>query len=253
MSLRSLRASLLVLVGRVSLALAGVVAGFPVAAVSAQGSAPDAVIVVTGTGEVRLSPDRAALSLSVETRRPTAAASGAENARITRAVLDAVRGAGIPAEDVSTSDYSVMPEQVYDNATRNTRVTGYVVRNTVRVRIVKVELIGAVLDAALTKGANGAYDLQFTSSNEADARREAIRRAVEASRGEAEVIARAAGGSLGQLLEATTADVQGPPLMPRMARQMAMADAASPTPIEAGTQSLTARVTVRWRYVPSGR
>lgn len=225
---------------------------FPLEQLHGQGSPTvDPVIVVTGTGEVRLTPDRAAVTLSVETRRPTASAAGSENARVTKGVLDAVRGAGIPAEDLTTSGYSVMPDQVYDNATRTTRIAGYVVRNTVRARIAKLEQIGAVLDAALSKGANGAYDLEFSSSSEGEARREAVRRAVETARAEAEAIARAAGGTLGQMLEATTAEPQGP-VVPMFARARMAADAEAGTPIVAGSQTVSARVVVRWRFIASG-
>ena len=67
--------------------------------------------------------------------------------------------------------------------------------------------MGRVIDAALAKGANEISSLQFFSSKADSARSVALAAAVADAKAQAEVMARAAGGSLGQLLELNTSSV----------------------------------------------
>src|SRR5690349_6239332 len=77
-------------------------------------SAPVPQISVTSRGEVKVTPDRASIQISVQTRAVTAAAAADENAQKQRAVVDAIRGLGIDAKDISTTGYNVYPEQRYE-------------------------------------------------------------------------------------------------------------------------------------------
>ena len=88
-------------------------------------------IVTSGTAEGKVTPDRAAIMVNVQTRAATAAAAASENARRTTAVLDALGKLGLPKSQLSTEGYSVQPEMVYGSG-QAPRVTGYVVTNTVR-------------------------------------------------------------------------------------------------------------------------
>jgi uncharacterized protein len=208
------------------------------------------IIAVSGVGEVSVTPDKATIVLGVETRRPTAAQATAENSRTTRAVLDAVRAAGVAAEDVGTADFSVNPDIQYEPPRGTSRVVGYVVRNTVRIRVQKLENTGAVLDAALSKGSNTVQAVEFVASSLPVARREALANAVEQAKGDAEVMARAAGGTLGPLVEVSAQDFVRPaPYAMQVMGAMAKSAEAAP-PISGGQQTVTARVSARWRFVP---
>ena len=203
-------------------------------------------IVATGTGEATVTPDRATAFIGVETRASTVAPAAAENARRQRAILDTLRALGLGSDQLSTINYSVSPEMQYA-ANQPPRVTAYVVRNTVRVSLRRIDQVGKVIDAALAKGANEITSLQFSSSQADSVRRVAMAEAVESARADAEAIARAAGGSLGQLLEASTSSP------PRPFQEIALAKsqmaAAAPTPIEPGEQTISVTVTARWAFV----
>lgn len=201
-------------------------------------------IVVTGTGEATVSPDRATIFLGVQTRGPTAAVAGSENARRLRLVLDTLRAIGLASEQLSTVNYNVSPEMQYSpNGQTPPKVTGYVVTNNVRAELRRIDDVARVIDAALAKGANEVSSLQFYSSKTDSARRAALATAVADARADAEALARAAGGSLGPLLELTTVESPIRPVPTAMLRGMA---AAEKTPIESGTQTITATVTARW-------
>jgi uncharacterized protein YggE len=206
-------------------------------------------VVTTGEGEARITPDRATLFLGVQTRAAAAATAAAENARRQRAILDTLRAVGLAADQLSTINYSVAPEMQYDRPAGTPRVTGYTVNNTVRAEIRRLDDVARVIDAALAKGANQVSGLEFYASNADDARRSALASAVGKARGDADAIARAAGGSLGALLEVTTSYSPVRPFEVSM-RSAAAAQVAAPTPIEPGQQVVHASVTVRWTFVP---
>ena len=221
----------------------------PVSAAVVQGGVIPQV-VTSGQGEAKIVPDRARLEVSVQTRGATAAAAGSENARKQQAVLDALKKMGFAAEQLSTVNYNLYPEMQYDQRTQQSRVSGYVATNTVRVEIRDIGMIGKAIDGSLDAGANMISSLSFYASNSDAARRAALADAVSRARDDADAIARAAGGSVGALLEISTQDIRPPVIYNRVA----MADAAvgkmaAATPVEPGEQTVTAMVTVRWVFV----
>jgi uncharacterized protein YggE len=201
-------------------------------------------IITTATGEAELTPDRATVYIGVETRATTASLAARENAQRQSAVIDGIVGAGVPRSQIATENYSVAPNVRFDPATQKSTVDGYVVTNTVRVELQRIDQVSAVLDAALAKGANQINSLDFYASNADSARRVALSRAVIRARADAEAVARAAGGSIGALLELSTIDAGPRPVF----RTMNAAQAA-PTPIEPGQQRVQASITTRWEYI----
>jgi uncharacterized protein len=210
------------------------------------------VLASSGQGEAKVTPDRASVMLNVQTRATTAAGAAAENASRTRAVLDAVGKLGLSRDQLSTEGYTVYPEMQYDRSGASPRVSGYVVTNTVRAETKRPEQAGAIVDAALAAGANMVNSLSFYASSIDEARRQAVAAAVTSARADAEAMARAAGGTLGALLELTTG---GPTVPPRPMYEIAMraksAMQSEPTPVNPGQQTVTVFVTAKWRFVPS--
>jgi hypothetical protein len=206
-------------------------------------------IVTSASGEARLPPDRANLLIGVQTRAATAAAAAKENNARQTAVIAAIAAAGIPKEQISTENYNVYAETRPDRTGQNPAVVAYVVTNVVRVELRRTEQVGPVIDAALAKGANEIQGLEFFSSSTESGRRQALAEAIGKARGDAEAMARAAGGKLGPLLEVSTTDSGPRPLYRTNA--MSRAAGAMPTPIEPGELTLRVAVTARWQFVPN--
>lgn len=234
-----------------ALILAGAASTVRAQVLPAPSSAPPVpTIAVSGTGEATVVPDRARLSIGVQTQAGTAAEASQRNATLQQAVIAAIRGRGVPADQITTSGYNVFPEQTYDQATRRTRITGYNVQNTVTVELRDVTQVGPVLDAVLARGANLVSSLELYSSQAEAVRRRALANAVERARADAEAMAAAAGGRLGPLVELTS-EISGPPRpMYRMAAtRMAAAQAEADTPVSGGTQTVNATVQARYQFV----
>ena len=206
-------------------------------------------IAVTGHGEVKVSPDRATIQVSVQTRASTAAAAAAENANKGQAVMAALRALGFGNDQLSTINYNVYPEQRYDSG-KDPVVVGYNVTNTILVDVRKLSQVGPAIDAALSHGANMISSLQFYASNTEAARRNAIGTAIEKAHADAEAAARAAGGSLGTLLEINIG-AYSPPPRPLMMARAAGAAAQADTPINPGEETLSVEVSTRWRFNPN--
>jgi uncharacterized protein YggE len=207
-------------------------------------------IVTSGEGQIRATPDRATVLVGVQTRALTAALAGADNARRQKAILDTLKALGIPPEQLMTQNYSVSPEMRYDPNGASPKVTGYTVSNTVRVELKKMEQVGPVIDASLAKGANQIAGIQFSVSNVADARRIAMAEAVRNARADAEALAKAAGGSLGPLIEMTTSGPVYRPMMQTMEAPGEVMATRMATPIQPGEQVITASVWATWQFIP---
>ncbi len=222
------------------------------AGLSAQttGVPPVPQIIVSATGEVRVTPDRATINIGVESRATTAAAAAAQNSQKQRAVIEAIKARGVPAEQITTSNFSVIPETRYDREGQAApKVMSYRVVNSVMVELKRVDQVGPVIDASLAAGANQINSMAFGVQNADSARRVALSAAVTKARLDAETIARAAGGTLGTLLEVTAMDY-GTPRPMYMRAEMANQAADKSVPVEPGQELITAGVNVRWQFVP---
>ena len=212
-------------------------------------------IVTTATGEVRVAPDRATMQNGVHSRATTAAAAATQNSQKQQAIINAIKARGVPAAQIATSNFNVIPETRYDREGQAApRTTSYLVINTVTVELGRIDQVGPVIDAALGAGANQINSLGFGLANADSARRAALAEAVAKSRGDAEVMARAAGGSIGGLIELNTMDqyVPGPP-RPFDMRASVGAVAEAKVPVEAGEELVRATVTARWQFVSGSR
>jgi uncharacterized protein YggE len=213
------------------------------------------VLVLTGTAEVEAEPTRARIVFAVETEGRTARAAGEANADLMTAVSAAIRSAAgtSPGFRLETSGYSLTPQYGPYREGRNAEIIGYIARNTIRVRLDVVDQSGTLIDAALGAGANRVAGLGFEVRDPEPYRHEAVRLAIARARSEAEVMAAALGMRLGPPLEVQGGADFFPPPQPYMARgdmMMMEAAAAAPTPVESGMQTVTARVTIRFRLDP---
>jgi len=210
-------------------------------------------VAAGGSGEVRIPPTRATFSVAIETNAPTSAGAAFENARISKAVTAALVAAGLPREDLKASRLNVNAIWDYAKAGERRR-RGYVATNALQVDTRGLERLGALIDASLEAGATSVAGPSFSSDDHGAARRQALALAVAAARDDAEAIAQAAGGTLGELLDAGTdgAEYSGAPA-PMLAMQARAAGADVTTEVISSDITVSAHVNLRWAFVPSRR
>ena len=224
------RMLLLAAAGIAVVALAGAV-GLPdlAGAQDAQSSDLDTV-TATGVGKVTTTPDEAQMSFGVETRAATARAAVSANADAARRVINALRQAR--ARELATQYVSVYPVSGESGT-----IEGYSASNSVSA-VSDVDDAPALIDAAVEAGANTISGPAMSSANAEELYRQALSRAVAEARARAEVLARAAGRSVGDII----AMVEGGGSAPLPYAERAALDAA--TPIVPGTQDTSATVSV---------
>ncbi|MBX6376943.1 MAG: SIMPL domain-containing protein [Clostridia bacterium] len=237
----------------VAAGLLGPAAIAPVARAEAANDRPP-TITVNGEAAVETPPDRAQVSLGVQTEAATAQAALQENNRRMQAVIDALTKAGVPREAVQTSGLSVYP--VYSEAKPLSsdapppRVTGYRAYNRVTVQVEPAR-VGAVIDAGLTAGANTLDGVVFTLADPDAVAAQAIEKAFAAARTRAEAAARTAGVRLGPVRAIQVGGGGVPRAVAEMRALPAAAGAGNvPTPVEPGRISVYASVQVEFAFQP---
>lgn len=218
---------------------------------------PERTVTVSATATIEREPEKAVLLLAVESQGPTARAASEANATKMTAVIAALRKAGIPEREIRTVSYELHPQYAPPpdrprptDTPQAPKIVGYRAINMVQVGIDPVARVGAIIDAAINAGANRVANLTYELRDPDVARRDALRLAVEKARGEAQVMAEAAGQRLGPPLNMSTTYYAPPRYAGRVMMDMAQESlAAPPTPIEPGMLSVSATVNVTFRLV----
>lgn len=172
---------------------------------SAQGTVPSpqpgtGTITVVGEGKVKVEPDTARINIGAEVMRPTVREATDANEELVAAVLDALRQAGIPDEDMQTSGFSVYAERYGPNGPLPEDEVNYRVSNTVQVTVRALDTVGDVLDAAIEAGANNIYGIEFLLEDRAAAESEARAAAVADAQAKAAELAELNGVSVGNVM-----------------------------------------------------
>jgi uncharacterized protein YggE len=192
-------------------------------------------ITATGTSSATVAPDRATFSFGTVSQATSASAALAASSQAASHVIAALRNAGVQKSDLQTSEVSLSPR------TNDTGVTiiGYTASNTVTATVRKLGDAGEIVDAAVAAGANQMYGPSLLAEDQDAAYRNALKAAVAEARAKAEVLASAAGLSLGRITAIMESGATPP--MPFPAADAALTAAA---PIEPGTQKIDATVSV---------
>jgi uncharacterized protein len=212
-------------------ALAGI--GRPEAA-RGETATPDTVTTL-GHGLITIAPDEATVSAGVHTQAASASAALAENAKLMNAVVAALKAAG--GGQLQTQQVSLYPQTGPQGD-----VTAYVADNSVSAKT-KIAGAGALIDAAVGAGANTVNGPNLGVSDRDARYRDALGKAVADARLKAEALAKAGGFGVGPVSSVTEQGGSGPPQV----FQAIGAAAKDATPIEPGSQEVTADVTVTFR------
>lgn len=204
------------------------------------------VISVNGEGIVETSPDRATISVGVVSREKDPAKVQAENAKIAAEIIKSVTAFGIEKKNIRTGNYSF--RQIYHNDQNHRRIfDGYEVNNTVTITVDDLNLVGKIIDSALSHGANSIESLQFGIRDKSALTAQALKLAVRDARNKAEVVAAGLGKNIVGIRSVSINS--GSISAPRYAKLAMMADEAAnsfETPIEGGTLSCSASVHVEF-------
>ncbi len=217
-----------------AIALAGAVS---VAAQEAPPQPQGPVIVTSGEAVVQRTPDRAFVTIAVESRAKNPKDAQRQNAEAMAGVRERLAQARLGKDAVRTLGYHI--DQDYE-IVQNSRVPrDFVARNSLEVRVDDVTKVGDLIDAVVRGGATSVGGVRFDLSDRAAAEREAIRMAVADARGRAESAAAGGGVAIDRVLRIEDNRDSGGPIVRTMS-----AKAVEATGIEPGLIEIKAHVTL---------
>jgi hypothetical protein len=202
------------------------------AQVTSDGRFAATTLDLTGHGEARLPPDLATIDLGVTSTAASAGEAMAQNAAAMTKVVAAVRAKGVEPREIVTSTLGLSPQYAYPQG-QAAQLTGYQATNRITVTLADLTLVGPVVDAAVSAGANDAGQISFGLKSRVSAENFARLAAIKALDDKAAAMADAAGYHIRRLVnlsEGSSVRPVGP--VPVMA--MARMQAAPVTPVESG-------------------
>jgi uncharacterized protein YggE len=199
-------------------------------------------ITVSASGSVEAPPDIAHVQSGVIVEGNSAAQALAANSKAMGELIAGLKEGGIAPRDIQTSQFRVEPRYTNSRDGKTPRIDGYRVVNEVAVTVRDLPKLGSILDALVKLGANQMNGLTFEVSKAETLKDDARKQAVENALRRAKLLAAAAGAEVGEVISISEEVMHSGPRPFAMSRA-AKADAV---PVEGGSETLEARVTVTW-------
>ncbi len=151
-------------------------------------------LTVSAEGRVSVDPDVAILHIGFETKPSDAKSVYADGARISNAIVDAIKQAGIPETSIHSESQRLEPVDVKNHKFKLTQ--DWTVKTP-------PERAGEILDIAVNAGATDSGEIEWTVQDIHALEDQALEQAATRARDDAAVMAKATGAHLGNLLYMT--------------------------------------------------
>jgi len=207
-----------------------------------EGEQSERTVSVSGAGEATVKPDVAILRLGVQTEAEDASAALSQNSARMQALVDVLKEAGVADKDIQTQTVRLQPRYERREEAGEPQVIGYTATNIAEVRASEIEMLGALLDAAVEAGGNRIERIRF-EAEDADAFLDEAREAAwHDARHKAQQLAELSGSELGDVL--TISESAHPPRP--VVQSFEVEAAAASAPIEPGVQTIEVNIQVTW-------
>jgi uncharacterized protein len=211
---------------------------------SAAPALADGVQTVTaqGSATITVTPDEASFTAGVTTQDATVAAAQSANTTAMQAILTALKAAGVAEEDLQTAYYNITPVYDYSDSSSTQTIKGYSVSNSVTVKVHDLTLLPTLLDAAAAAGGNETYGVDFTSTQYSAAYDQALAAAVQDAYRKAGLMATALNRATGAVI--SVSETNDSSYYYTNSKSVMYDAASSSTPIQSGTLSVSAYVSI---------
>lgn len=210
------------------------------------GQAQPRTINVTGNAQVILAPDIAYISIGVHSEAKSATEAVANNNTQTQAVIDAIKGQGVDAKDIQTTNFSVYQQEKYSPSGEDLG-SYFMTDNTVYVTMHDISMIGDLLDASINAGANNIYGITFDVQDKETALATGRDQAMADAQAQADELAKAAGATLGAVQSINYYSSAPTPIYyDTKAAAPAAVGGGGSVPISSGQLTLTVSVSVSY-------
>ncbi len=199
------------------------------------------LINVSGEGKVKVTPDQAAITVSIETKGTKAADVKEENDKKMDAILKFIKKATIAKEDFQTLRVSLNPNYDYEKKKHN-----YVATQSLQILLKDLSKYDELMEGLVNEGINRIDNVEFKSSKITQHQSDARKLAVKEAKAKAEDFVSVLGQKVGKaILISDNSQTYNP--QPRMYAMKAMAMDGVEAPRETlavGEIEITANVSV---------
>jgi uncharacterized protein YggE len=206
----------------------------------------DQTITVYGQGVMKAVPDTVSMTIGITTENPNVQQALKQNSAAASQLIDALRQLGLSDKQIETSSFTIYPK--YDYSEGKSTLTGYEVQHLFNITVQDVKQAGEVYAAAVANGANVARNLQFQLQNADLYYQEALKAAVQNAKEKAYTIARSLKVSLQDTPIEVVEETLAPVYESSFDKKTAVLGASAAPPIEAGEESIMAKVKMVFSY-----
>lgn len=169
-------------------------------------------ITVSGEGKTYIQADVATVQVTISSEAgPTNLAETQDrNSKTANAVINYAKSQGVKEEDTKTVNYSIYPR--YNYSQNGQQFLGYTVRQDIQLKIRDLAKVGAILNGAVTNGANEVSGLQFTVDDPKKPQEDARNQAIADAKAKAEKLASELGVKLARITNYSESGGSQPPI-----------------------------------------
>lgn len=203
-------------------------------------------VVVQGEGAVLVKPDIAYINLGLQTKNKDSKVAQETNKKTMLAIYSALEKAGVKAEDIATTNFSIY--QVYVDSVpyeSSNRTMLFQVSNNIKITTTDLERVGALLDIAVAAGANQVNGIDFSVKDNSKYYDQALKLAMASAKSKAGTIMSTFGKKASIPVKVTELSSNASPIRDEVYKMSA--DVGS-TPVQAGDLTVTAKVQVEYGY-----
>lgn len=205
---------------------------------------------VTAEGKVAAKPDIATISFGAQTgtKKTVAEAVGEGNDRMNK-IIDELVKLNIDKKDILTTQYSLNPVYSYVPDTGKQNLDGYLLLQSVTVKVRKIESIGDVVQKVTAAGANQTGNIVFTIDDQESLKAEARAQGIKKAQEKAAAIAQESGLKLGKLINVMEGGFIDPVYTNNFAyaNEMKVAPQAAIPDIQSGQMEIKVNVTMSYK------
>ncbi|MFA6272966.1 MAG: SIMPL domain-containing protein [Candidatus Paceibacterota bacterium] len=214
---------------------------------------PTATISVSGEGEVLTKPDISTFSFTVEMESLNVAEAQSGAAETVNDILAQLKKLGVAEKDVKTLGYNIYPRYEYisygvtyeyyppNGGTRT--LAGYVVSQTIEVKVRKIEDAGKIISSIGEMGASNLSGLSFSVDQADEFKAEARKAAIADAQSKAKILAKDLGVTLVRVTSFSESGNYPGPIYYAKAEAVGMGGGSTPE-VPSGENRIVSNVTI---------
>ena len=201
------------------------------------------MVTVSGEGKVKVAPDQALISISIETKGTKAEEVKRENDKKMDAILKFIKKSNIAAEDFQTQRISLNPNYDYEKKKYN-----YIATQTVQILLRDLSKYDVLMEGLVNEGINRIDNVEFKSSKLTQLQSDARKLAMKEAKAKAEDFVSVLGQKVGKaiLISDNSQTYHPQPRMYAMKSSMAMDESAPRETLAIGEIEITVNVSVNF-------